>query len=123
DGEARGGAWGGSIVDPHPDGGVFFMGREEFERAWNGHALMIAPNEPGKASTSPSQQSAFKAIASEIRGTSADLVESESPANPALGAGSSSPGRHGGPPRHWWRPLLGFASIGAVASVSITIFL
>src|SRR5215470_5029992 len=71
-GGARAGAEKVSIWDPHHDGVIFYMGREEFERAWNGHALMITPKEPGKASTSPtspSQQSAFKAIASEIRGT------------------------------------------------------
>jgi hypothetical protein len=122
-GGARAGAEEVSIWDPHHDGVIFFMGREDFERAWNGHALMITPKEPGKASASPSQQSAFKAIASEIRGTPADIVKPESPGNPTPGAGSSSPGPDGAPARRWRRPLLGFASIGAVASISITIFL
>jgi hypothetical protein len=120
-GGARAGAEEVSIWDPHHDGVIFYVGREDFERAWNGHALMITPKEPGKASTSPSQQSA--AIGSGIRGTLADIVKPESPANPMLGAGSSSSGRHGGPPRHWRRSLLNFVSIGAVASVSIAIFL
>jgi Peptidase C39 family len=110
-GGARAGAEEVSIWDPHHDGVIFFMGREDFERAWNGHALMITPKEPGKASTSPSRQSPFKAIASEIRGTPADIVKPE------------SPGPHGAPARRWRKPLLGFASIGAVASVSITSFL
>jgi len=110
-GGARAGAEEVSIWDPHHDGVIFFMGREEFERAWNGHALMITPKEPGKAPTSSLQQSAFKAIASEIRGTPADIVK---PASPAP---------NGAPTRRWRRPLLGFASIGAVTSVSITIFL
>jgi hypothetical protein len=110
-GGARAGAEEVSIWDPHHDGVIFFMGREDFERAWNGHALMITPKAPGKASTSRSQRSAFKAIASEIRGTPADIVKPE------------SPDPHGAPARRWRRPLLGFASIGAVASVSITIFL
>jgi Peptidase C39 family len=120
---ARTGAEEVSIWDPHHDGVIFFMGREEFERAWNGHALMITPKEPGKGCTSPSQQSGFKAVASEIRGTPTEIVKPESPGNPTLGAGSSSPGPHGRPTRPWRRPLLSFASIGAVASVSITIFL
>ena len=120
---ARAGAEEVSIWDPHHDGVIFFMGREEFERAWNGHALMITPKEPGKGSTSPSQQSGFKAIASEIRGTPTEIVKPESPGNPTLGAGSSSPGPHGGPARPWRRALLSFASIGVVALVSITIFL
>src|SRR5215831_5009603 len=110
-GGARAGAEEVSIWDPHHDGVIFFMGREEFERAWNGHALMITPKEPGTASTSSSQQSAFKAIASDIRGAPADIVKPE----------SAVP--HGAPARRWRRPLLGLASIGALASVSITIFL
>jgi hypothetical protein len=122
-GGARAGAEEVSVWDPDHDGVIFFMGREDFERAWNGHALMITPKEPGKASTSPSQQSAFEAIAAEIRGTPADIVKPESPANPMPGAGASSPGRHVGPARHWRRPLLSFAAIGAVASASIAIFL
>jgi Peptidase C39 family len=122
-GGARAGAEEVSIWDPHHDGVIFFMGREDFERAWNGHALMIIPKELGKAFTSPSQQSAFKAIASEIRGTPADIVKPEPPENPTPGAGSSSPGPQGAPARRWRRPLLGFASIGTLASVSITIFL
>jgi len=122
-GGARAGAEEVSIWDPHHDGVIFFMGREDFERAWNGHALMITPKEPGKASASPSQQGGFEAIPAEILGTPADIVNPESPGNPMRGAGSSSPGRHGGPARHWRRPLLGFVAIGAVASASIAILL
>src|SRR5439155_9171492 len=109
-GGARAGADEVSIWDPHHDGVVFYVGREDFERAWNGHALMITPKEPGKASTSSSQESAATAIVSEIRGTPADTVQPESPANPVLGAGSSSSGRRDRPPRHWRRSLLNFAS-------------
>jgi hypothetical protein len=109
-----------SIWDPHHDGVIFYMGREEFERAWNGHALMITRKEPGEeAFTSPSRQSASKAIASEIRGAPDDIAKPESPKNPTLIAGSLSPGNHGGPIRHWRKPLLGFAAVGGVASVTI----
>ena len=111
------------IWDPHHDGVIFYMGREEFERAWNGHALMVIPKEPGKAPTSPPQQSAFNAIASEIRGAPGDIVKPESPGNPARVAGSLSPGNHGKPTRRWGRLLLGFAAVGAAASASIAIFL
>src|SRR5262249_37761256 len=69
---------------------------------------------------SPSQQSAFNAIASEIRNAPGDIAKPESPGNPA---GSLSPGNHSGPTRHWRKPLLGFAAVGAVASVRIAIFL
>ena len=108
-----------SIWDPHHDGVIFYMGREEFERAWNGHALMITPKETGEAFTSPSRQSDSKAIAPEIRGAPGDIAKPESPENPALVAGSLSPGNHGGPTRHWRKPLLGLAAVGAVASVTI----
>src|SRR5262249_17013240 len=112
-----------SIWDPHHDGVIFYMGREEFERAWNGHALMIRRKANGEAPTSPSQQSVFNAIASEIRDAPGDIVKPESPGNPPGITGSLSPGNHGGPTRHWRKPLLGFAAVAAVASVNIAIFL
>jgi hypothetical protein len=112
-----------SIWDPHHDGVIFYMGREEFERAWNGHALMITPKAKGKARTPTSQQGAFNAIASEIRGAPGDITKPESSGNPALVGGSLSPGNHGGPTRHWRKPLLGFAAVGAMAAVSVAIFL
>ena len=99
------------------------MGREEFERAWNGHALIITPKANGEAPIPPSQQSAFNAIASEIRGAPSDIAKPESPGNPALVAASLSPGNHGGPARHWRKPLLGFTAVGAAAAVSVAIFL
>jgi hypothetical protein len=112
-----------SIWDPHHDGVIFYTGREEFERAWSGHALMIKPKEAGKAPTSPSQQSVFNAIASEIRGAPGDIANPDAPGNPALVGGSLSPGNHGGPTRHWRKPLLGFAAVGATAAVGVAIFL
>jgi hypothetical protein len=122
-GDIRAGVEKVSIWDPHHDGVIFYMGREEFERAWNGHALMIKPKELWEAPTSPSQQSALNAIVSEIQGAPGDVARPESPGNPALVAGSLSRGNHGRPTRHWRKPLLGFAAVAVVASVSIAIFL
>src|SRR5215467_16217922 len=62
-GGARAGAEEVSIWDPHHDGVIFFMGREEFERAWTGHALRITPKAKGEAPNPTSQQGAFNAIA------------------------------------------------------------
>jgi len=42
-GGGRSGAEEVSVWDPHHDGVVFFVSREDFERAWAGHALMITP--------------------------------------------------------------------------------
>ena len=36
-----------SVWDPHHDGVVFFVPREDFERAWNGHTLIITPTDHG----------------------------------------------------------------------------
>jgi hypothetical protein len=40
-GGGRAGAEEVSVWDPHHDGVVFFVPREDFERHWNGHALML----------------------------------------------------------------------------------
>ena len=34
-----------SVWDPDHDGVVFFVSREDFERSWSGHALLITPEE------------------------------------------------------------------------------
>src|SRR5207237_10647116 len=87
------------------------------------NALRVKPKERGKRAGSPSKPGGFEAHPAEIPRAPADLVNPESPANPLRGAGSSSPGRHGGPARDWRRPLLGFVAIGAVGSASIAILL
>src|SRR5262249_2953539 len=81
------------------------------------------PKEPGTAPAAPSPQSAFNAIASEIRGAPGDIVKPGSPGNSARVAGFFSSGNHGEPTRRWRKPLLRFASVGAAASVSIAIYL
>jgi ABC-type bacteriocin/lantibiotic exporter with double-glycine peptidase domain len=40
-GGGRAGAEEVSVWDPHHDGVVFFVPREDFERHWNGHALIL----------------------------------------------------------------------------------
>jgi hypothetical protein len=46
-GGGRSGADEVSVWDPHHDGVVFFVSREDFERTWGGHALLIASKEAG----------------------------------------------------------------------------
>jgi len=41
-GGGRAGAEEVSVWDPHHDGVVFFVPREDFERHWNGHALIMS---------------------------------------------------------------------------------
>jgi ABC-type bacteriocin/lantibiotic exporter with double-glycine peptidase domain len=44
-GGGRAGAEEVSVWDPHHDGVVFFVPREDFERHWNGHALIMTRGE------------------------------------------------------------------------------
>ena len=44
-GGGRSGAEEVSVWDPHHDGVVFFVSREDFERTWSGHALLITPKD------------------------------------------------------------------------------
>src|SRR6516164_11445305 len=46
-GGGRSGAEEVSVWDPHHDGVVFFVSREDFERTWSGHALLIRPKDAG----------------------------------------------------------------------------
>jgi Peptidase C39 family len=48
-GGGRSGAEEVSVWDPDHDGVVFFVPREDFERTWNGHALIISPTDDGSA--------------------------------------------------------------------------
>jgi hypothetical protein len=45
-GGGRAGAEEVSVWDPHHDGVVFFVPREDFERHWSGHALIMTPSRP-----------------------------------------------------------------------------
>jgi len=44
-GGGRSGAEEVSVWDPHHDGVVFFVAREDFEGGWSGHALIITPED------------------------------------------------------------------------------
>ena len=46
-GGGRSGAEEVSVWDPHHDGVVFFVSREDFGRTWSGHALLIRPKDAG----------------------------------------------------------------------------
>ena len=52
-GGGRAGAEEVSVWDPHHDGVVFFVPREDFERHWNGHALMLTRAETSATGGAP----------------------------------------------------------------------
>ncbi len=109
-GGGRGGADEVSIWDPDHDGVIFYVPREEFERTWNSHALIITPKEQGKAFVLQPQQGGKAAIVSDMRDKA-----SPAPANIVThDAGTQLRSR---------RPLLASASVAVVATVSVVIFL
>ena len=55
-GGGRSGAEEVSVWDPDHDGVVFFVSRDDFERNWSGHALLITPGEAGAKLFDPSPQ-------------------------------------------------------------------
>ena len=55
-GGGRSGAEEVSVWDPDHDGVVFFVLRDDFERNWSGHALLITPGEAGAKLFDPSPQ-------------------------------------------------------------------
>jgi hypothetical protein len=70
-GGGRAGAEEVSVWDPHHDGVVFFVPREDFERHWSGHALIMSPSQaldPGGAAL-PTTAGAMKEVRPEIEAT------------------------------------------------------
>jgi hypothetical protein len=65
----RAGAEEVSVWDPHHDGVVFFVPREDFERHWNGHALIMTP---------------FRVCAGDAVSGAADAMETAQPAAEAV---------------------------------------
>ena len=80
-GGGRSGAEEVSVWDPHHDGVVFFVSREDFERAWAGHALMITPAhaEANVVKLRPGRE------------TTPDAAGDDSPADPDVSKQQTSP--------------------------------
>jgi Peptidase C39 family len=66
-GDGRAGAEEVSIWDPRHDGVIFYMPREDFERSWDGHALVIIPKERKETFASQPQQEGETGIVSGTR--------------------------------------------------------
>jgi hypothetical protein len=96
-GGGRAGAEEVSVWDPHHDGVIFFVRREEFERAWNGHTLIITPREQRKTFDASPREGGEDAIASDTRDA--------------------------GTPRRSRSLLFGLAPVGVLATAGIGAFL
>jgi hypothetical protein len=108
-----------SVWDPHHDGVVFFVAREEFERAWNGQALMVTPEQAD--TTGFKLRSNIKTEPDTTANTSSapDLAQQQAPSRPMRGARASQSSRHTAP---WLRSsglLLGLSATTIVAVVGI----
>ena len=108
-----------SIWDPHHDGVIFYVPREEFERSWNSHALIITPKEQGKTfGPQPPQQGRKAAMVSDMgdkaSSAPANIVTKKLLSNPLPGAT---------PQLRLRRPLLASASVAVAATASVAIFL
>jgi len=108
-GGGRSGAEEVSVWDPHHDGVVFFVSREDFERTWSCHALIITPEDEG-----------------------ANIVKLPTDCEPApVTTGDTAPIPSNIPerqkaPRTSWRSLglpLGLAATAIVASADVALFL
>jgi hypothetical protein len=113
-----------SVWDPDHDGVVFFVSREEIERAWSGHALIITPADaeanvlklqPGRATTSDS--------AGDGSLTDRDAPKHQKPPGPMRTARASKRGRHGRTLRLSLGLPLGLAAMAIVAAAGLALFL
>ncbi len=109
-GGGRGGADEVSIWDPDHDGVIFYVPREEFERTWNSHALIITPKEQGKAFVLQPQQGGKAAIVSDMRDKAspapANIVKMELLPNPLPVTRPSKAAHDAGTQLRSRRPLL-----------------
>lgn len=104
-GDGRAGAEEVSVWDPHHDGVVFFVPREDFERYWNGHALIMNSAEP---------QTPFDAGSTTSPGA-ADFLREEMPANPVQVARSLRSNQPADPSRRLPRLRVWVAAVTLVA--------
>ena len=123
-GGGRSGAEEVSVWDPHHDGVVFFVSREDLERAWSGHALTIAPVH--------AEANVFKLR--QGRETTPETSGADSPTHPAVlkqktppssirTARASESSRDAGRLRRSLGLLLGLAATAIVAAAGIALFL
>jgi hypothetical protein len=126
-GGGRGGAEEVSIWDPDHDGVIFYVPREEFERTWNSHALIITPKEQGKAFAPQPQEGSKAATVSDMRDKAspapANIVKTELLPNPLPVTRPSKAAHDAGTQLRSRRPLLASASVAVVATASVVIFL
>jgi hypothetical protein len=122
-GGGRSGAEEVSVWDPHHDGVVFFVSREDFERVWSGHTLTITPVhaeanvfklQPGRETTPDT--------ASGNSSTDPDVPKQQTPTSPMRTARASKSSDRGGTLRRSMGLPLGLVAAVIVAAAGIALF-
>jgi hypothetical protein len=123
-GGGRSGAEEVSVWDPHHDGVVFFVSREDFERACSRHALIITPVHaeanvfklrPGRETTPDT--------ADDTSPAPPDMPKQQTPPDPIRAARASGLSRDAETPRRSLGLPLGLAATAIVAAAGIALFL
>ena len=122
-GGGRSGAEEVSVWDPHHDGVVFFVSREDFERVWSGHALTITPEhaEANVFKLQPGSETAPD-TASDNSSTDPDVPKQQTPTSPTRTARAFKPSDHGGTLRRSLGLPLGLVATVIVAAAGIALF-
>jgi len=123
-GGGRSGAEEVSVWDPHHDGVVFFVSREDFERAWAGHALIITPvhAEANVVKLRPGRETTPD-TAGDDSPTHPDVPKQQTPPSPMRTARASKSSRRGETLRRSPGLPLGLAATAIVAAAGIALFL
>jgi hypothetical protein len=122
-GGGRSGAEEVSIWDPHHDGVVFFVSREDFERTWSGHALIITPKDPG--ANNLKLQSDGETASDKADDTSpapGDMPKQQTPPSAVRAARASRLSGDAGTPRRRLGRRLCLAATAIVATASVALF-
>jgi len=122
-GGGRSGAEEVSVWDPHHDGVVFFVSREDFERTWSGHALIITPEDPGANNLKlPSGGEAASDTANDTSPAPPDIPKQQTPPSPMRAARTSRLSHDAGTPRRSLGLRLCLAATAIVATATIALF-
>jgi hypothetical protein len=123
-GGGRSGAEEVSVWDPHHDGVVFFVSREDLERAWSGHALIITPmHAEANVFQLPRGRETAPDTAGDASPTPSDKPKRQTPPSPMRMAKASKSSRHGETSRRSLGLPLGLAAAAIVATAGIALFL
>lgn len=122
-GGGRSGAEEVSVWDPHHDGVVFFVSREDFERVWSGHALTITTVHAGAnvLKLQPGHETTPD-TASDHSPTDPDVPKQQTPTSPMRTARASKSSDHGGSLRRSLGLPLGLVATVIVAAAGIALF-